>query len=75
MILNHEFGDTPPTRDDVGRGPRYFRIESELATDFEMDDSRRKTLDALAAAGAELIEERSTDLQKIAEHLAAAGPV
>jgi predicted acylesterase/phospholipase RssA len=75
MILNPQPGDPPPTSEDVGRGPRYFRIEAKLRTDFEMDDARRKTLEGLEAAAGKLIEERSTDLQAIAERLAAAGPV
>jgi predicted acylesterase/phospholipase RssA len=75
MILNHRPGDAPPRPGDVGRGPRYFRIESELATDFEMDDARRKTLERLTAAAHALIEERSNDIQAIAQRLAAAGPV
>ncbi|MGA8926125.1 MAG: patatin-like phospholipase family protein [Solirubrobacterales bacterium] len=75
MILNHQPGDAPPTRADVGHGPRYFRLESELATDFEMDDARRKTLEGLSEAASKLIEERGNDLQVIAERLAAAGPV
>ena len=75
MILNHQPGDPPPAREDVGRGPRYFRIESTLAADFEMDDARRKTLEALSKEAVTLIEERSDDLQAIAERLAAAGPI
>jgi predicted acylesterase/phospholipase RssA len=75
MILNHERGDPPPTRADVGHGPRYFRLESELATDFEMDDARRKTLEGLTEAAGRLIEDRGDDLQAIAKRLAEAGPV
>jgi patatin-like phospholipase/acyl hydrolase len=75
MLINHEFGDAAPTRDDVGRGPRYFRIESKLATDFEMDDSRKETLAGLEEAARKLIDARSDDLQAIAEHLARAGPI
>jgi patatin-like phospholipase/acyl hydrolase len=55
--------------------PRYYRIESQLATDFEMDDARKKTLRGLEKAAEKLIEERGADLQAIAEHLAAAGPI
>ena len=51
------------------------QLESELATDFEMDDGRRKTLEGLSEAASKLIEERGNDLQVIAERLAAAGPV
>ena len=76
MLVNHEAGDGPPrTRADIGRGPRYYRIESRLASDIEMDDARRTTLDALTRAAEELIEERAADLDAIAQRLAAAGPV
>jgi uncharacterized protein len=75
MILNHRKGEVPPARADIGRGPRYFRIESGLAVDFEMDDARRKTLDGLEDAAALLIKKRGDDLQEIAERLAEAGPV
>jgi uncharacterized protein len=54
---------------------RYYRIESELATDVEMDDAREKTLRRLAGRAEELIEERGDDLQAIADRLAAAGPI
>jgi uncharacterized protein len=76
MIVNHEPGDGPPqSAEEVGRGPRYFRIETELGDDLEWDDARRKTLDRLEKAAAELIEEREGDLERIAKHLAEAGPV
>jgi uncharacterized protein len=76
VLLNHEHGDPPVTRETIGRGPRYFRIESELASDVEMDDSRQKTRDYLEAAANKLIdEERPEDLKAIADHLAAAGPI
>ena len=75
MILNHEPGDPPPSRGEFGHGPRYFRLESELATDFEMDDARRETLDGLTKAAGELITVQADDLELIAKRLAAAGPV
>jgi hypothetical protein len=75
MILNHERGDTLPTRGDIGRGPRYFRLESGLATDFAMDDSRRKTFEGLTDAARKLIGARGSDLQAIAQRLAALGPI
>jgi hypothetical protein len=75
MIRNHEPGDPPPSRGEFGHGPRYFRLESELATDFEMDDARRETLDGLTKAAGELITVQADDLETIAKRLAAAGPV
>ena len=74
-ILNHEPGDPPPSRGEFGHGPRYFRLESELATDFEMDDARRETLDGLTKAAGEAITVQADDLETIAKRLAAAGPV
>jgi hypothetical protein len=75
MILNHKKGDPPPTHADIGRGPRYFRIESALEHDFEMDDAREKTLERLTAAARGLIAKRDHDLKVIAERLAASGPI
>src|SRR3954471_20445270 len=54
MILNVERGKAPPNVRRVGGGPRYFRVEAELGADFEMDDARRKTLDALETKADEL---------------------
>ncbi len=75
MILNHEPGDPPPTRADIGHGKRYFRLELELATDFGMDDARRQTLEGLTEQARMLIDKRGDDLDAIAERLAAAGPI
>jgi predicted acylesterase/phospholipase RssA len=54
---------------------RYIRIESELATDVEMDDARKDTLETLEGYGKKLIEERSADLDAIAQQLCADGPI
>ena len=76
MILNHRPGaEAPRRREQIGRGPRYYRIESELATDEEMDDARRRTLDRLEAAARKLIAERGDDLEAIARALVDAGPI
>jgi patatin-like phospholipase len=76
MIVNHNPGQPPPPSETIGRGPRYYRIESELGKDHEMDDAREKTLKALEAEAKRLTETtRSDDLEKIAKHLAAARPV
>ena len=75
MLVNHEVGEGPPTEGEIGRGPRYYRIESQLASDVAMDDARRKTLDALAGLAKALVEQRRDDLEAIAGRLAAAGPV
>ena len=76
MLVNHEAGDAAPrTKAEIGRGPRYYRLESRLAADIDMDDARKTTLDALTRAAKDLIEERGDDLEAIAQRLAAAGPV
>lgn len=72
MLLNHQPGDAPPAPEEIGRGPRYYRIESKLATDFEMDDAREKTLTSLAEVARGLIDERHDDLDAIARELTAA---
>ncbi|HKP88669.1 MAG TPA: patatin-like phospholipase family protein [Thermoleophilaceae bacterium] len=75
MLLNEEHRNPRVVKDEIGRGPRYWRIESRYATDFEMDDARRKTLDSLAAEARARIQDRSEDLDRIARALAAAGPI
>ena len=54
---------------------RYFRIESQLATDFEMDDARESTLRGLEEAAEQLRLAHDADLEAIASHLADAGPI
>lgn len=76
MILNHERGDPPPRqREQIGRGKRYYRIEAQLPVDHEMDDARKKTLDALADTADELIAARDDDLEAIAQKLVDEGPI
>src|SRR3954471_21281342 len=56
-----------------GPEPRYYRIESELASDYEMDDARPKTLHGLEEAAGKLIHDRRDDLRAIAKQLCADG--
>jgi patatin-like phospholipase/acyl hydrolase len=56
-------------------GTRYYRIEVELGTDFEMDDARQKTLQKLKERAAALIKDCDKQLDAIAQHLADAGPI
>ena len=74
-LLNAEHRDPQLQRNELGRGPRYWRIESELGADIELDDARTGTLDALANEANARIEERSDDLDRIAQALTAAGPI
>jgi hypothetical protein len=74
-LLNERHRDPRLRGDEMGRGPSYYRIESRLTTDYEMDDARTKTLDGLAAKAQELIDARGEDLEAIAHKLAAEGPI
>lgn len=70
MLVNHEPGDPPPAAAAIGRGPRFYRIESKLATDVEMDDSRKKTRATLKEEAERLIALHANELDAIATHLA-----
>jgi hypothetical protein len=71
-LLNIEAGKDEPSGTETRR---YYRIESALATDHEMDDARGKTLKALEKVANDLIADRSHELDAIARELAAAGPI
>jgi patatin-like phospholipase/acyl hydrolase len=67
----------PPhvTREEIGRGPRFYRMQVDLNPAIQMDDYRDPALRALKAAGDELIAERETELAQIADRLLRAGPL
>ena len=70
MLLNHEPGKARPTAEAIGHGERYFRFQVDLAGAIEMDDASPKTLkERLPAAAAELIAERSKEIDRIVERL------
>ena len=49
-------GSTAPARAEIGRGPRYFRLQIRLDEAIPLDDAREQVLtDALPAAAAALI--------------------
>jgi hypothetical protein len=75
MLLNHEPGDPPPAKDDVGHGPRYFRLQAKLRKAYAMDNVRKECFDGLTAAAEELIARRSDELDEIAQRLVRAGPI
>ena len=76
MLLNHDPGAQAPARAEVGRGPRYFRLQVRLDQAIALDDAREEVLaDALPAAAAALIAEREDELGQIADRLIAAGPL
>jgi patatin-like phospholipase/acyl hydrolase len=74
-LLNHERRAPHLPEEAIGRGPRYYRIESKLPADWEMDDAREATLEGLAGEARKRIQERDEDLRAIAERLAGAGPI
>jgi patatin-like phospholipase/acyl hydrolase len=76
MLLNHDPGAPTPSRPEIGRGPRYFRLQVRLEHAIALDDAREEVLaGALPAAAAALIADRDAELGKIADRLNAAGPL
>ena len=76
MLLNHDPGAPAPARAEIGRGPRYFRLQLRLDEAIPLDDAREHVLtDALPAAAAALIADHDTELDEIADRLIAAGPL
>lgn len=69
MVLNHEPGDPLPALEELGHGPRYFRLQLRLPSPIAMDDASPKGLRALAEAARTLIAEREADLQAIVRQL------
>ena len=57
MLLNHHPGEGVPTAEELGRGPRYYRLQVKLPEPIAMDDASRETLgQRLPGAARELIE-------------------
>jgi patatin-like phospholipase/acyl hydrolase len=76
MLLNHDPGAPAPERVEVGRGPRYFRLQIRLEQAIALDDAGEEVLaDLLPAAAAALIAEREPELEEIVDRLIAAGPL
>jgi uncharacterized protein len=76
MLLNHAPGEGVPSAAELGRGPRYYRLQVKLAEPIAMDDATEKTLTRrLPAAAHELIQDRSAELDAIVDRLVAAGPI
>ncbi|GIK77472.1 MAG: patatin [Actinomycetes bacterium] len=76
MLLNHDPGAPAPGRGEVGRGPRYFRLQVRLEQAIALDDAGEEALAGkLPAAAAALISEREPELEEIADRLVAAGPL
>lgn len=76
MLLNHEPGSRTPAVDEIGRGPRYFRLQVELDEPVALDDAGETSLTrTLPAAARRLIEERDAELDEIADRLARFDPL
>ncbi len=75
MLLNHTPGADIPKPEQLGRGPRYFRLQAKLAESIAMDDASKETLTVrLPDAAKQLIDEKDAELDKIVEQLASAPP-
>ena len=61
--------------EEIGRGPRFYRMQTDLDPPIQMDDPSEATLDALRRAAEALVAEREAELADIAERLLRAGPI
>jgi len=75
MLLNHEPDRRSPEKLDLGRGPRYFRLQTTLPRVLALDDASKRGLAELEAAARRLIADNASELDVIAEHLLSVGPV
>jgi len=76
MLLNHAPGEGVPSREELGNGPRYYRLQVRLAKPIAMDDASRETLKTrLPDAARQLLEDRRPQIDEIVAKLAAAGPI
>jgi len=72
MLLNHEPGEKVPNREEVGHGPRYYRLQAELDGPIALDDTSEKNLTkVLPDAAKRLIDKRSDELDEIVRRLKA----
>ncbi len=68
-LLNHPT-DPNIQPEDVGRGPRFFRLQVELHDPIALDDASEEALtEKLPAAAAELIASHETELDEIVDRL------
>jgi patatin-like phospholipase/acyl hydrolase len=75
----HTLLNEPPpphvTQEQIGRGPRFYRMQADLDRTIQMDDPSRTTLDALTEAADLLVAGHEQELADIAERLLRAGPI
>ena len=76
MLLNHETGEGVPPRAEIGRGPRYYRLQAKLDAPIALDEASERNLTEVFPAAAEaLVAERDAEIETIVERLLAASPV
>lgn len=76
MLLNHPPGSGAPASAEMGRGPRYFRLQVRLPEPVALDDASAEALArTLPAAAAALIAAREAELEAIVARLLRAGPL
>jgi patatin-like phospholipase/acyl hydrolase len=74
-LLNHPT-DPHIQRVEIGRGPRFFRLQVQLHESVALDDASDEALkEKLPAAARELIDSHSAELDEIVERLLSAGPL
>ena len=76
MLLNHAPGEAVPTPEELGRGPRYYRLQVKLPEPIAMDDASERTLEhRLPDAARHLLKQRAPQVEEIVAKLSAAGPI
>jgi uncharacterized protein len=73
MLLNQDPGTTPDP--DLGHGPRYYRLQTELPAGIALDDAGEKALGQLDSAARALISKASADLDAIVDFVVKEGPL
>jgi hypothetical protein len=75
----HTLLNEPPTpnlpNEEIGRGPRFFRLQVPLEPPIQMDDAGSTARAALEAAANRLISEHEDELSDITTRLLSAGPI
>jgi uncharacterized protein len=70
VLLNHEPGEPIASRDRIGAGPRYFRLQVDLPRPVALDDASPASVALLGERADALIEARATELAALADALA-----
>ncbi len=70
MLLNHHPSEGVPSRDEIGRGPRYYRLQAELEEAIALDEASKENLTVvLPEAAKALIAERGAEIDEIVKRL------